>query len=122
MSRSFPPASLHGCGVVDLAHEEDAPSGVLQDEDKEGSVKFHDFGHSHGHYLDGGAARCRCSSFIYIQHGPVGHLWRNPEEITFRDCTISPQRRPSSTQPLFNYTEKHCDFRWQACVLQLKAT
>lgn len=65
---------LHGCGVVDLAHEEDAPCRMLQDEDQEGPVDFQGFRHTHGHDLDGGAGCCLCSCFIYAQHGLVGHL------------------------------------------------
>lgn len=67
--------SLHGCGVVDLAHEEDAPGGVIQDEDHEGPVEFHGFWHAHGHDLDGGAGSRCCSPLIDVQGRPVGHLW-----------------------------------------------
>ena len=76
----LPASSLGcGCGVVDLAHEQDAPCGMLQDQDQERPVHLHDCGHAHGHDLDGGAGGRLGSCLIDIQHGAVGHLWRNQE-------------------------------------------
>lgn len=87
IQRSFPRASLHGCGVVDLAHEEDALCGMLQDEDQEGPVEYHDFRHTHGHDFKGGGG-CRLRSrFVHGEHSLVGHLWRNrEEEVSVRFC------------------------------------
>lgn len=77
------PASSLGCGVVDLAHEQDALRGVLQDQDQERPVQPHDFGHAHGHDLDGGAGGCLGSCLIDVQHGAVGHLWSYNDTLTF---------------------------------------
>lgn len=66
--------SLHGCGVVDLAHEQDAPGGVLQEEDHERPVKFHDFWHAHGHDLGNGAGSRRCSCLIDAQGSAMRNL------------------------------------------------
>lgn len=73
-------SSLHGCGVADLAHEEDAPCRMLQDEDQEGSVEYHGVRQAHGHDLNGGGGCCFCSCFVHTQHSLVRHLWRKQEE------------------------------------------
>lgn len=73
------PVSLLGRGVVDLAHEQDASGGVLQDQDQEWPIHLHGSGHAHGHDLDGGGGCGRGSFLIHIQHGTVGHLRRNQE-------------------------------------------
>lgn len=75
----YPLSSLYGW-IADLAHEEDAPGRVLQDEDQEGSVKCYGVWQTHGHDLNGGGGCRFCSSFIHTQHSLVGHLWRKQGE------------------------------------------
>lgn len=73
-------SSSRCCGVADLAHEDDAPRRMLQDEDQERSVQDHGVGQAHGHDLNGGGGRCLCSRLVHAQHGLVGNLQRGREE------------------------------------------
>lgn len=64
----------HGGGVVYLAHEEDAPRRVLQDEDQERSVEFQRLRQTHRHDFQSGGSCCLRSGFIHTEDGLVRHL------------------------------------------------
>lgn len=79
MRTSSLPLSSLGCRVVDLAHEQDALGGVLQDQNQERPVHLHLWGQAHRYHLNGGAGGRLGPDLVHVQHGAVGHLWGNQQ-------------------------------------------